>query len=216
MSKPMISDHNRLKRLARYLIGRERAVIKFSYQELYRHANVWVDADYAGCPITRKSTSGGVVQLGSHIIKTWSTTQAIIALSSGEAEYYGLVKGASCGLGAISMYKDMGISLDLSLLCDATAACGISARLGLGKIRHMHTHYLWLQERVRNKDLSISKVKGDVNAADIGTKHLDSKVMHTMMGILSYRVVDGRAAVCPDLSNLRPLIKAKCDKRPVL
>ena len=36
---------------------------------------------------------------GQHMIKSWSSTQALIALSSGEAEYYGLVKAAGAGLG---------------------------------------------------------------------------------------------------------------------
>ena len=39
--------------------------------------------------------------LGNHAIKTWSTTQAVIALSSGEAEYYGCVRGGAIGLGYI-------------------------------------------------------------------------------------------------------------------
>ena len=139
----------------------------------------------------------------------------MVARSSGEAEYYGLVRGASCGLGAISMYKDMGISLDLGMYCDATAACGITARLGLGKIRHMDTHYLWLQERVRNKDLIIQKVKGDVNPADINTKHLTSKDVHKMMDLLNYRYFSGRAAACPELSSFmfHFTIKAKRAKR---
>ena len=36
---------------------------------------------------------GGMVFIGEHWVKGWSHTQAVIALSSGEAEYYGLVKG---------------------------------------------------------------------------------------------------------------------------
>ena len=43
--------------------------------------------------------------LGMHLIKTWSVTQSVVSLSSGEAEYYGLVKGASVGLGIRSMLK---------------------------------------------------------------------------------------------------------------
>ena len=54
--------------------------------------------------------------VGTHAIKTWSSTQDVIALSSGEAEFYGMVKGGSVGLGAISMFKDMGKpTLELNL-----------------------------------------------------------------------------------------------------
>ena len=31
--------------------------------------------------------------VGRHLIKAWSATQASLALSSGEAEYYGVVRG---------------------------------------------------------------------------------------------------------------------------
>ena len=94
MSKPNRRDQKALKIMSRYLIGRERAVSKYSYQQAYTNIEIWVDTDYAGCRKTRKSTSGGIIRLGSHVVKTWSTTQSVIALSSGEAEYYGMVKVA--------------------------------------------------------------------------------------------------------------------------
>ena len=61
--------------------------------------DVYSDTDWAGCPRTRRSTTGGALVLGSHLIKSWSSTQADVALSSGEAEYYGTVKAGGMGLG---------------------------------------------------------------------------------------------------------------------
>ena len=80
--------------------------MKFPCQETVKILVVWVDTDYAGCKKTRKSTSGGVAMLGTHLIKGWSVTQAVIALSSGEAEYYGIVKSSSVGLGVRSVLSD--------------------------------------------------------------------------------------------------------------
>ncbi len=79
--------------------GKERWMQLFHYQESTskdsnKYVNVWVDTDYAGCLETRKSTSAGVIMINQHAVKTWSVTQDIIALSSGEAEYYGMVGGA--------------------------------------------------------------------------------------------------------------------------
>ena len=107
------------------------------------------------------------------------------------------------------MYKDMGIPLNLVMYCDAAAAHGISARLGLGKIRHLDTHYLWLQERVRNKDIDIRKVKGDINPADLGTKHLDSAKIKSLTELLKFRFSSGRADACPELSGFSAKIKVK-------
>eukprot|EP00969_Alexandrium_andersonii_P100904 4451240-Alexandrium_andersonii.AAC.1 len=41
-----------------------------------------------------------------HAIKHWSTTQKTIALSSGEAELAGIVKGAAEGLGRAAIAQD--------------------------------------------------------------------------------------------------------------
>merc|ERR1711873_342837 len=109
MSCPTRGDWKVLKRLSRYLLDKVRARTLYKYQTHFKRIQVWVDTDYAGCKRTRKSTSGGVIMLGEHAIKTWSVTQAVIALSSGEAEYYGIVKGASAGLGVCSVLADLGV-----------------------------------------------------------------------------------------------------------
>ena len=66
MSDPEEQDWAALKRLGRYLIRNGRYVQKFGYQG---EISVWTDTDYAGCLRTRKSTSGGIIQLGGHTVK---------------------------------------------------------------------------------------------------------------------------------------------------
>ena len=53
---------------------------------------VYVDTDWAGCFKTRKPTSRGAIIRG-HLLKHWSSTQQTVALSSGEAELKGIVRG---------------------------------------------------------------------------------------------------------------------------
>ena len=89
--------------------------------------------------------------IGSHMLKSWSTTQSVIALSSGEAEYYSMVKGGSVGLGVQAMLQEIGIKLELVIKCDASAAVGIVMRRGLGKLRHIDLTQLWLQEKLLKK-----------------------------------------------------------------
>ena len=69
MSDPSESDWMMLKRLARYLIGRSRIVVEFGYQARSGVIDAWTDTDFAGCHKTRKSTSGGVIMLCTHMIK---------------------------------------------------------------------------------------------------------------------------------------------------
>ncbi len=100
-----------------------------------------------------------MIRLGSHSVKLWSSTQKSIALSSGEAEYYALVKGGSIGIGISSMLSDFGVMVDsrLNIHTDSSAAKGICSRRGLGKVRHIDIHMLWIQERVQKGDIVIKK-----------------------------------------------------------
>jgi len=132
----------------------------------------FVDSDWAGCPSTRKSTSGGFLVLGKHLIKTWSSTQATRALSSGEAEFYEIVEGASRSLGVQALMEDMGFECAIVMKSDSSAGRSISLRKGTGKVRHLQVKYLWIQDALFDKRLTLEKVKGTDNPADIGTKYL--------------------------------------------
>ena len=70
--------------------------------------------------------------LGKHLVKTWSKTQANIALSSAESEFYGTLKTAQESIGLISMAREFSTELKARLLVDASAALGVAQRLGVG------------------------------------------------------------------------------------
>ena len=86
---------------------------------------------------------------GRHLLKSYSRTQSNIALSSAEAELYAMVSASSEALGFKSMFKDYGRVVDPTVMVDATAAIGIAQRKGLGKLRHIDTQALWIQDAVR-------------------------------------------------------------------
>ena len=73
MAKPTNVALSALKRLGRYLKEHPRLVFKFHRQEA-DVINVHSDTDWAGCPRTRKSTSGGCLMVGNHVLKAWSST----------------------------------------------------------------------------------------------------------------------------------------------
>ena len=95
--------------------------------------------------------------LGCCFLHSLCRGQAVIALSPGGAEYYGLVTGAAEGLGDISTAKDVGVKLKLRLWLDATVAISIGYRRGLGKLKHMHTVFSWCQGKLRHKEFTICK-----------------------------------------------------------
>ena len=108
--------------------------------------------------------------MGTHLIKSWSSTQPGIALSSGEAEVVGVTRACAITLGYRSLLADLGLQMAGRVWTDSSAAIGICKRQGLGKLRHLDTQMLWVQQRVRNNDLDFCSVPGEKNPADIFTK----------------------------------------------
>ena len=188
-----------LKRLGRFVSAHKRLVFLYPWQRANR-TDTYSDTDWAGCVKTRKSTSGGCLLLGTHLIKSWSSTQSSVSLSSGESEFYGVVKAAGIALGYQSLLRDVGHELPVRVWTDSTATIGICGRQGLGKLRHIDTHYLWVQQRVRDKTFELYKVKGEDNPADLFTKHLVSRDrIYSLLKLLGCVYRDGRASKAPQM-----------------
>ena len=89
--------------------------------------------------------------------------------------------------------------MNIVLPADATAAIGICRRRGLGKIRHLAVADLWIQDKVKTKDLGLEKVLGSINPADLLTKYLDGAVQNGHIERIGLRGESGRAASAPKL-----------------
>ena len=171
MANPRVGDELKLKRLARYLAKYPRCIVKYDWQEPTSELLVFTDSDWGGCQKTRKSTSGGCLMKGSHLLLFWSRTQQLIAFSSAEAELNASIKAGVEGLGVANMAEEMGKAHKVRVLCDHSANVGISHRAGAGKVKHLGIRQLWLQERVSIGDLTIEKIPRAVNSSDTLTHH---------------------------------------------
>ena len=140
--------------------------------------------------------------MGGHTLKTRSKRQQVVALSSGEDELYALTRAASQTLGVMSTAADFGMVLGGNLHTDSTAAIGMTYRSGLGKVRHIRVQYLWLQERVADKELGLEKVEGLENPADLMTKGLAQMPLHKRMRALGDFVLEGRASTAPGIGTV--------------
>ena len=137
---------------------------------------------------------------GSHTLKTWSSTQGIIALSSEEAEYYGTTKAGVVALGFTQLCKVFNMEQKFVIHMDSTAAKGICHRTGTGKLKHMDIQYLWIQQHIKMKSFSIKKVWGKENPADLMTKYLDKATIDMMVEKLFMEYMSGRAKTAPQLA----------------
>ena len=138
--------------------------------------------------------------VGGQVLKTWSSTLASVALSSGEAEFYGVVRAAGQGLGYQSLLRDLCVDLPVRIWTDSTAAIGMCSRQGLGGQRHIATHSLWVQQGLRTGRYSLHKVAGEANPADLFTKHMPSRErLSALVRLFGCVYVGGRPASAPTM-----------------
>ena len=178
-------------------------MMHFKWQQVPSKVRIFTDADWAGCKESRKSTSGGCICVGSHCLKTWSKTQSLIALSSGESEFYAALKASAEGLGIMSLMRDFGWETKGEVMGDASAALGIINRKGLGRTRHLDTGLLWIQQTAAEKRLKYTKVLGTDNPADLLTKYLPLETLDRHCQKLDITFPTGRAAAAPQLNTLQ-------------
>ena len=120
---------------------------------------------------------------GNHMIKSWSLTQSTVSLSSGEAEYYAIVKGGSVGLGMRTMLKELGVEINVKISTDASAAIGMIKRRGLGRVRHIDVSQLWIQTKVQEGEFKLRKVDTKENLSDALTMNLStSEIQYHLKG----------------------------------
>eukprot|EP00972_Heterocapsa_arctica_P074152 10944998-Heterocapsa_arctica.AAC.1 len=68
---------------------------------------------------------------------SYSRAQTVLALSSGEAEWYAKVAAFVEALLIPRCLKFFGVTIGMELYGDASAARGISNRHGVGKVKHL-------------------------------------------------------------------------------
>lgn len=111
--------------------------------------------------------------VGAHCIKTWSATQGAYALSSAEAELYGMIEGVTRARGLVTLAEELGfgaLGSTIRLGTDSSAAKSFVCPRGLGKIKHIEIQDLWLQKDVADEQLTVFKTPGETNPADLMTK----------------------------------------------
>ena len=109
---------------------------------------LFTDSDHAGCLKARKSTSSSKLFCGSHVLRSTSTTQRVIALSSGESEFCALLNADVSRTWSSLNAQRFGIDISkntqmdkavLEVRVDALAGRGIAIPQGAGRIRHNAT-----------------------------------------------------------------------------
>jgi hypothetical protein len=136
----------------------------------------------------RKSVSGGVLMINGMLLESFSKTQVSIAQSTCEAELVAL-NAVACEAKAIAaLLTEIGeIDVKIRLLCDSSSAILLMNKVGPGRLRHVETRKLWLQQEVESRRITIEHVPGIDNVADMLTKPLSGVRHRTLSWLIGLR-----------------------------
>ena len=148
------------------------------------------DSDWASKELERKSSTCVVMRVGESTLETSSTTQGVIALSSGEVEFYASARAAACGLQLKHFFKEVQFPVELRVWSDSTASRGMMSRHGSGRVKHLEIRSLWTQEALERGDFTIHKSKTEENVADIGTNTLPGDRIEKLITALGMAFLD--------------------------
>ena len=183
LQQPSHLDKMGLKRLARFIGVRPRLIWLFKWQKRVTRIEAWCGTDHAGCIRTRKSVSGCALMLGNSTVSTYCKGQAVIALSSEEAEYYGLVSAASQTLGLQSILLVWGWKFNAHV--DGRDSWYRNWKPT--RARTSEAVFLWVQMMVTGGKISLGKKFAKEMLADFLTKHVEAATMLNCMSGLGLK-----------------------------
>ena len=173
----------------------------YEWQGEVKYIDGYGDSDWAGCKQSGKSTSGGIIMIGTHVIKSWSRSQKTVALSSGEAELTAMVKVTCESLGIAALLGDWGDPKSITVFADSNAALGVVRRKGAGRLRHVKVGMLWIQDLREDEAVLFKKVEGVKNPADLMTKHNPQRIVEEHCWRIKLRPEVGRSSLASKLSR---------------
>jgi hypothetical protein len=167
-----------LKRIQRYLRG------SLDYGLLLRpyptsELVVYTDADWAGCPDTRHSTSGYAVFLGANLVSWSAKRQPVVSRSSAEVEYRVVVNGVAEASWLRHLLHELHSPLQRAAValvyCDNVSAVYLSTNpVQHQRTKHVEIDLHFVCEKVAASDIWVLNVSTTLQFADIFTKGLPS------------------------------------------
>ncbi|XP_048504111.1 uncharacterized mitochondrial protein AtMg00810-like [Beta vulgaris subsp. vulgaris] len=190
MHKPTTVHMQAAKRVLRYINNSPgQGILLASHSGAQLTA--YCDSDWAGCPMTRRSTTGFCLLLGSSPLSWKSKKQNVVARSSAEAEYRAMALTACEVTWVSQLLKELGLkNLPPTVMhCDNKAALSIAANpVQHDRTKHVELDCHFIRDKISEGHITTSYVPTSDQAADVFTKPLTiSQHNHLLckLGVLS-------------------------------
>ncbi|CAN6439380.1 unnamed protein product [Victoria cruziana] len=177
MHAPTDAHMEAVKRILRYLKGTLNDGLVYSKDEQYFNGHrllTYTDADWAGDPDERRSTSGYCVFIGNNAVVWSSKKQRAIARSSTDAEYRAMAAGVADTTWVRHLLEELSEPICSStLLCDNQSAINIARNPILHcRTKHIEIDQHFVRQKVEDKEIDPVYVRSGSQIADVFTKGL--------------------------------------------
>ncbi|GJZ15448.1 putative ribonuclease H-like domain-containing protein [Tanacetum coccineum] len=172
--QPKVSHLNAVKRIFRYLKGQPKLGLWYP-KDSPLILEAFLDSDYAGASLDRKSTTGGCQFLGSRLISWQCKKQTVVANSTTEAEY--IAASHCCGqvLWIQNQMLDYGFNfMQTKIHVDnESAICVVKNPVYHSKTKHIEIRHHFIRDSYEKRLIEMVKIHTDHNVADLLTKAFD-------------------------------------------
>ncbi|GJZ64297.1 putative ribonuclease H-like domain-containing protein, partial [Tanacetum coccineum] len=176
--QPKVSHLNTVKMIFRYLKGRPKLGLWYPKDSPFI-LEAFLDSDYAGASLDRKSTTGGCQFLSSRLISWQCKKQTVVANSTSEAEY--ITK----------------IHVD-----NESAICVVKNHVYHSKTKHIEIRHHFIRDSYEKKLIEMVKIHTNYNVTDLLTKAFDVTRFQFLIASISLELQDKKELTIPGKTTI--------------
>lgn len=171
---PHAPHRTTVKRIMRYLCFTPEFGLWYSSSSILSLCG-YSNADFVGCLLERKSTSGTCQFLGTSLVSWSSRKQSSVALSTTGVEYIAATSCCSQLLWMMASLRDFDLDFDhVPLLCDSMRAISVAKNPVLhSRTKHIDVCFHFLRDHYEKGDIELRYIDTTRQLADILIKPLD-------------------------------------------